>query len=159
MIIFAFSAYFLWGFLPLYFILLAPITGWELVGWRILLSLVFCIFLLTVMRAWRPFLAIVRQPRLLGWTALAGAVIYVNWQVFILATLSGHVIETSLGYFINPIATVLLGVLVLRERLRLTQWIAIAIAGAPRTFMSLMAVQHASQSGTSMKTVSVGSFS
>ena len=81
------------------------------------------------MRAWRPFLAIVRQPRLLGWTALAGAVIYVNWQVFILATLSGHVIETSLGYFINPIATVLLGVLVLRERLRLTQWIAIAIAG------------------------------
>jgi len=127
--VFAFAAYFLWGFLPLYFILLAPITGWELVGWRILLSLVFCIFLLTVMRAWRPFLAIVRQPRLLGWTALAGAVIYVNWQVFILATLSGHVIETSLGYFINPIATVLLGVIVLRERLRLTQWIAIAIAG------------------------------
>ena len=128
--IFAFSAYFLWGFLPLYFILLAPITGWELVGWRILLSLVFCIFLLTVMRAWRPFLAIVRQPRLLGWTALAGAVIYVNWQVFLIATLTGHVIETSLGYFINPILTVLLGVLILRERLRVTQWIALGIAAA-----------------------------
>ena len=60
--------------------------------------------------------------RLLVLTALAGALIYVNWQVYILATLTGHVIETSLGYFINPIVTVLLGVLVLRERLRVTQW-------------------------------------
>lgn len=127
--IFALSAYFLWGFLPLYFLLLAPTGPWELVGWRIVLSLVFCVFLLTVMRSWRPLLTVLRQPRLLAYTAAAAAVIYVNWQVFIVATLSGHVIETSLGYFINPIATVLLGVLVLREKLRPTQWIAIGIAG------------------------------
>ena len=69
-----------------------------------------------------------RQPRLLGLTALAGALIYVNWQVYIVATLTGHVIETSLGYFINPIVTVLLGVLVLRERLRVTQWVALGLA-------------------------------
>ena len=69
-----------------------------------------------------------RQRRLLWLTALAGVLIYINWQVFILGALSGHVIETSLGYFINPIATVLLAVLVLRERLRITQWIAIGIA-------------------------------
>jgi len=126
--IYAFTAYLLWGFLPLYFLLLAPTGPWELVAWRILLSLAFCAILLTVLRGWGRLAAIVRQPRLLLWTALAGALIYVNWQVFIIAALTGHVIETSLGYFINPIVTVVLGVLVLRERLRLTQWIALALA-------------------------------
>ncbi|MCR2808966.1 MULTISPECIES: EamA family transporter RarD [unclassified Microbacterium] len=126
--IYAFSAYLLWGFLPLYFLLLLPTGPWELVAWRIVLSLGFCALLLTVVRGWRRLAAIVRQPRLLLWTALAGVLIYVNWQVFILAALTGHVIETSLGYFINPIVTVVLGVLVLRERLRPTQWIALALA-------------------------------
>ncbi len=64
------------------------------------------------------------------WTIVAGALIYVNWQVFLVATLTGHVVETSLGYFINPIVTVLLGVLVLHERLRVAQWIALGIATA-----------------------------
>ncbi|WP_457832909.1 EamA family transporter, partial [Staphylococcus aureus] len=90
--------------------------------------LVFCLLLLTVLRAWHPFLVIVRQPRLLGLTALAGLLIYVNWQTYVYGALTGHVIETSLGYFINPIVTVLLGVTVLRERLRPVQWIAIGLA-------------------------------
>jgi chloramphenicol-sensitive protein RarD len=125
---YAFVAYLLWGVLPLYFVALAPTGPWELVAWRIVLSLVFCILLLAVTRAWRPLLAIIRRPRLLGWTALAGALIYVNWQVYVLATLTGHVVETSLGYFINPLVTVVLGVLVLREHVRVTQWIALGIA-------------------------------
>ena len=124
----ALGAYLIWGFLPLYFLLLMPTDAWEIVAWRILLAFVFCLILLTVTRAWSSFIRIVRQPRLLLLTAVAGVFIYVNWQVYILATLSDHVIETSLGYFINPIVTVLLGVLVLRERLRLTQWIAIGIS-------------------------------
>lgn len=124
----ALSAYLIWGFLPLYFLLLVPTGPWEIVAWRILLAFVFCLILLTVTRAWPAFVRVVRQPRLLLLTAVAGVFIYVNWQVYILATLTGHVIETSLGYFINPIVTVLLGVLVLRERLRLTQWIAIGIS-------------------------------
>ena len=128
--LFAFSAYLLWGVLPLYFLQLAPTGPWEIVAWRIALSLVFCLLLLTVLRAWRPFLAIVRQPRLLGLTALAGLLIYVNWQTYVYGALTGHVIETSLGYFINPIGTVLLGVTVLRERLRPVQWIAIGLAVA-----------------------------
>lgn len=126
--IYAFSAYLIWGFLPLYFLLLVPTGPWEVVGWRIALSLVFCVVLLSVVRGWPALMRIVRQPRLLALTALAGVLIYVNWQVFLIGTLTGHVIETSLGYFINPIVTVLLGVIVLRERLRLTQWIAIGIA-------------------------------
>jgi chloramphenicol-sensitive protein RarD len=126
--VYAFAAYLLWGFLPLYFLLLAPTGPFELVAWRILLSLAFCALLLTVMRAWPRLAAIFRQPKVLGLTAVAGALIYVNWQVFMIGTLTGHVIETSLGYFINPIATVLIAVLVLRERLRVTQWVAIGIA-------------------------------
>jgi len=128
--VYTFVAYLLWGFLPLYFLALAPTGPWEVVAWRILLSLVFCAMLLTVTRTWPRLVAILRQRRLVGWTVVAGLLIYVNWQVFLIATLTGHVIETSLGYFINPILTVLLGVLILRERLRVTQWIALGIAAA-----------------------------
>ncbi|OIJ34062.1 EamA family transporter RarD [Microbacterium sp. LCT-H2] len=129
-IAYAGSAYLLWGFLPLYFLLLQPTGPWEVVAWRVLLSFVFCLLLLTVTRGWPALLAIVRSPRLLGWTALSGLLIYVNWQVFVLGTLSGNVVETALGYFINPITTVLLGVLVLKERLRRLQWVAVGIAAA-----------------------------
>lgn len=122
------GAYLLWGVLPLYFLLLAPTGPWEVVAWRVLLSFVFCCLLLTVTRGWGALGVIVRQPKLLGWTALAGVLIYVNWQVFLIGTLTGHVVETSLGYFINPIATVLLGVFVLKERIRRLQWAAIGIA-------------------------------
>lgn len=127
-ILYTIGAYLLWGALPLYFLALVPTGPWEVVAWRVLLSFVFCGILLTVTRGWPALIAIVRQPRLLGWTALAGALIYVNWQTFLIGTLTGHVIETSLGYFINPIFTVLLGVFVLRERIRRLQWIAIAVA-------------------------------
>ncbi|MDZ8201381.1 EamA family transporter RarD [Microbacterium sp. SSW1-59] len=124
----AFSAYVIWGFLPLYFIALAPTGPWEVVAWRILLSLVFCAILLTAARTWPRLRAVLRSPRLALWTVAAGLLIYVNWQVFVLATLTGHVIETSLGYFINPLFTVLLGVVILRERLRPAQWAAVAVA-------------------------------
>lgn len=127
-VVYTFAAYLIWGFLPLYFLQLAPTGPWEVVAWRVLLSFVFCLVLLAVTRSWRRFRAIVRQRRLLLLTLLAGLLIYVNWQVFLVATLTGHVVETSLGYFINPLVTVLLAVLVLRERLRVTQWIALGVA-------------------------------
>jgi chloramphenicol-sensitive protein RarD len=125
---FAVSAYALWGFLPVYFLLLAPASPWEVVASRILLALVFCALLLTVTRAWKPFLALARQPRVLGIMAIAGVLIYINWQVYILAVLTGHVVEGALGYFINPIVTVVLGVVFLRERLRPAQWAAVGIS-------------------------------
>lgn len=122
------GAYLLWGMLPLYFVALVPTGPWEVVAWRVLLSFVFCLILLTVTRGWSALGAIIRDPRLLGWTAVAGVLIYVNWQVFVIGTLSDRVIETSLGYFINPIFTVVLGVVVLRERIRRLQWAAVATA-------------------------------
>lgn len=126
--LFTVLAYLLWGVFPLYFILLAPTGPFEVVAWRLLLTLVVCILLLAVTRGWSRLRAIWRQPRLLALTALAGALIYVNWQVFVIATMHEQVVETSLGYFINPIFTVLLGVLVMHERIRVAQWIAIGIA-------------------------------
>ncbi|WP_186316536.1 EamA family transporter RarD [Microbacterium sp. BH-3-3-3] len=126
--LYALGAYLLWGVLPIYFLQLKPTGPFEVVAWRIIFAFVFCLLLLTVLRMWRPFLAIVRQPRLMGLTAVAGVLIYVNWQTYLFGALTNRVIETSLGYFINPIVTVLLGVIVLRERLRLVPWIAIGLA-------------------------------
>jgi len=124
----AVGAYGLWGFLPVYFLLLAPTGPFEIVAARILFSLLFCVVLLTATRTWRAVTAIVRQPRLAFTMAVAGVFIYVNWQVYILAVLTDRVLEGALGYFINPIVTVLLGVLILRERLRRMQWVAVGIS-------------------------------
>ncbi|MGA1837548.1 EamA family transporter RarD [Herbiconiux sp. 11R-BC] len=136
-LVYAAASYVLWGVFPLYFLLLRPAGAFEVVGWRILFSLVFCAVLLTATRAWRPFLAIARQPRLLLLMGAAGALIYVNWQTYILGVLSDQVVETSLGYFINPIVTVLLGVIVLRERLRRLQWAAVGVSALAVVVLSV----------------------
>ncbi|MET4158812.1 chloramphenicol-sensitive protein RarD [Agromyces sp. PvR057] len=125
---YAIGSYVLWGFLPIYFIALAPTGPFEIVGWRVVLSLVFCALLLTVTRAWRPFTALLRDRRIVLTMGLAGVLIYVNWQTYVYAAVSGQVVEAALGYFINPIVTVFLGVLVLRERLNTTQWVAVGIS-------------------------------
>ena len=125
---FAIGAYGLWGFLPVYFIALAPSDPLEIVGWRVLLSLVFCGLLIAVTRAWRHFGVLMRDRSVVLTMGLAGLLIFVNWQTYVYATLHNQVVEAALGYFINPIVTVFLGVLVLRERLNLTQWIAVGIS-------------------------------
>lgn len=125
---FAIGAYGLWGFLPVYFIALAPSGPFEIVGWRVLFSLVFCALLITVTRAWRPLAVLLRDRRIVLTMGLAGLLIFVNWQTYVYATLSNQVVEAALGYFINPIVTVFLGVFLLRERLNLTQWIAVGIS-------------------------------
>jgi chloramphenicol-sensitive protein RarD len=125
---FGLLAYFLWGAMPVYFLAMAPAGAFEIVGWRIVFSLVFCALLLTATRTWGSFRRVLGDRRTVLVFALAGALIYVNWTVYVLATVSGRVVDAALGYFINPIVTVLLGVLVLRERLRIGQWIAVGIS-------------------------------
>jgi chloramphenicol-sensitive protein RarD len=127
-ILYALAAYLLWGFLPVYFLLLRPAGAFEIVAWRIVFALVFCVLLINVTRSWPAIIAIIRQPRLLLTLGIAAALIYINWQVYVYGATTGHVIETSLGYFINPIVTVLLGVVVLRERMRPLQWVAVGIS-------------------------------
>jgi chloramphenicol-sensitive protein RarD len=127
-LIFAICCYGMWGILPLYFLLLAPSNGFEIVAWRVLFSLIFCTLLILATRSWRLLRSALRDKRTVWTMGLAGVLIYINWQTFVLAALSGHVVETALGYFINPIITVLLGVLVLHEKLRAAQWAAVLIS-------------------------------
>ncbi|MFO7690404.1 MAG: EamA family transporter RarD [Cryobacterium sp.] len=127
-LLFALLAYGLWGVLPLYFLLLAPSGAVEVVAWRVLFSLVFCALLITVLRRWQSLILVLRQPRVVFTMGLAGLLIYINWTVYVFAALSGHVVEAALGYFINPIVTVFLGVVLLHERLRRIQWIAVGIS-------------------------------
>lgn len=125
---FAVSAYLLWGVLPLLFFALTPTGAVEIVAWRVVLSLVFCVILLAVTRGWSRFVGIVRDRTAVASLALASLLVVINWLVYVFAAISGHVVEASLGYFTNPIVTVLLGVVVLRERLRPLQWVAVAIS-------------------------------
>ncbi|WP_437584214.1 EamA family transporter RarD [Paramicrobacterium sp. CJ85] len=125
---YAASAYLMWGALPLYFVALAPAGPYEIVAMRILFSLVFCGILLTALRDWRAFFDLFRSRRTMLFMALAAVFIFINWQTYVVAAVTGHVIEASLGYFINPIVTVLFGVLFLREKLRPLQWAAVGVS-------------------------------
>ena len=127
---FAVGSYVLWGFLPVLFVSLQPAGAVEIVAWRIVLSLVFCTILITLTRGWPRLLAILRDRATMVALSLAGVLILVNWLVYVFASVSGHVVEASLGYFTNPIVTVLLGVVVLREKLRPLQWVAIGVSAA-----------------------------
>ena len=122
------GAYSLWGLFPLYFPLLEPAGGLEIVAHRVLWSLVFIALLLTVLRNWSQVRALVSDGRRLLVLAGAAFLIAVNWVVFVYGVNSGQVVETSLGYFINPLVSVLLGVVVFSERLRPVQWVAVGIA-------------------------------
>ena len=127
-LLYAFGAYGLWGLFPLYFLTLEPATPFEVVGYRILFSLIFCTFLIAASRKWRQLVVVLKQRKLMLTLGVAAVLIYINWQVFILAVLSNQIVESSLGYFINPIVTVVLGVIVLREKLRTMQWVAVGIS-------------------------------
>ncbi|MFD1721110.1 EamA family transporter RarD [Amnibacterium endophyticum] len=122
------GAYALWGAMPVYFLQMRPAGPFEIVGWRILFSLVFCALLIVATRSWQRLRAVLHDRRAALLFGLAGALVYINWTIYVGATTTGHVVEAALGYFINPIVTVLLGVVVLRERLRPGQWAAVAVS-------------------------------
>lgn len=124
-----FAAYLLWGVFPLYFPLLEPAGPLEILAQRMLWSAVTMGLLVVVLRRTAAVRALLSRPRTMGLLALAALTISINWGMFIYGVSSGHVLETSLGYFINPLVTVLMGVLLLGERLRPLQWAAIGVAG------------------------------
>jgi len=129
------SSYFLWGFLPLYFVILGSTGPWEIVSWRILWSLVFCVGILVVTKQLTATVSVLRDRKIVLYTIAAGILIYINWQFYIIANLTGHIVEASLGYFINPLVTILLGVLVLGEKLRPLQWVAMGFAAVAVTIL------------------------
>lgn len=122
------GAYLMWGLFPLYWPLLEPSGSLEVLAHRVLWSLAVVVLLLAVTRRLGTVRAVVADRRRLAMLALAAVVIALNWGVYIYGVTTDRVVETSLGYFINPLVTVLLGVVVLGERLRRAQWVAVAVA-------------------------------
>lgn len=126
-ILFGIGAYGLWGLLPLYFFVLQPAGAVEIVANRVVWSLLFCLLLITVTRSWSALARAFRDRSVLGTLAVAAALIAVNWLTYTYGVTTGQAIEASLGYFINPLVSVLLGVFVLKEKLRPLQWAAVGI--------------------------------
>ena len=127
-LLFGVGAYAIWGFFPLYFPLLEPASALEILCERFVFSLVFMAVLLTVTRGWTRLRPVLGDRRAMLLLSAAAALISVNWGTYIWAVNSGNVVEASLGYFINPLVLVLIGVVVLGERLRPMQWTAVGIA-------------------------------
>ncbi|MDK0521473.1 EamA family transporter RarD [Streptomyces sp. ML-6] len=125
-----FAAYGMWGLVPLFWPLMKPAGAVEILAHRMAWSLGFVAIALLVLRRWAWIGELVRQPRKLALISVAAAVITVNWGLYIWSVNHDHVVEASLGYFINPLVTIALGVLVLGERLRPAQWVAVGIGAA-----------------------------
>ncbi|HEY9358672.1 MAG TPA: EamA family transporter RarD [Arthrobacter sp.] len=126
-IAFGVGAYGLWGLLPLYFFALQPAGAVEIVANRVVWSLIFCTLLITVTRSWRSIAGAFRDRSVFATLAIAAVLIAVNWLTYTYGVTTGQAVEASLGYFINPLVSVLLGVFVLKERLRPLQWAAVGI--------------------------------
>ena len=124
------AAYGLWGLLPAYFVALDPSGPVEILALRIVLSLVFCLVILAIMRRLSRTTALLRDRNILKLSALAAVLILINWSVYVYASLNQFIVEAALGYFINPLVTVALGVIVLKEKLRPLQWGALSLAVA-----------------------------
>ncbi|MGR8008983.1 EamA family transporter RarD [Streptomyces hypolithicus] len=129
-LLYGIGAYGLWGLVPLFWPLLKPAGAMEILAHRMVWSLAVVGIVLLAVRRWAWIGELIRQPRRLGLIALAATVITVNWGLYIWAVNNGQVVEASLGYFINPLVTIAMGVLLLKERLRPAQWLAVGVGFA-----------------------------
>jgi chloramphenicol-sensitive protein RarD len=136
-ILYGIAAYTVWGVLPLYWKALQDVPAGEILANRIVWSFVFVVLLLTFKRNWRWLAPALRQRRIIVTFTATGLLLAINWFVYIWAVNAGYVIETSLGYFINPLVNVLLGFIFLRERLRRGQMAALALAVAGVVYLTL----------------------
>jgi chloramphenicol-sensitive protein RarD len=125
--LFALSAYLLWGFLPLYMKAMAHISPAEVIAHRILWSVPVAGLLLLVIRQTDDLKKAIRNPRMLGMAAVTATLISINWGIYVWAIGTGHALDTALGYFINPLFSILLGAVILKEKLKRTQIAALAL--------------------------------
>ena len=129
-ILYAATAYATWGLFPIYFKALQAIPPEQIVLHRITWSLAFLTIVLTRRRQWAWLGEVARKPKVLGGFAVSALLLSVNWLIYIWAVQNGRMVDASLGYFINPLVNVLLGLLLLRERLRPIQWTAVGLAAS-----------------------------
>ncbi len=138
-LLYALGAFTVWGLFPLYIQFIARVPALEVVMHRSVWALVLVLAILAVQQRWSWLLESLRAPKRLALFAFSGALLWVNWLVYVFAVQNGHVVDASLGYFINPLVNVLLGVLVLRERLSRVQWMAVALAAAGVAWLTVQA--------------------
>jgi chloramphenicol-sensitive protein RarD len=131
------GAYILWGFFPIYWKLLHEVSALQVIGHRISWSFILLVGVILLSRQWQEFRSAALAPKVIGIYAIAGVLLSVNWLIYVWGVNSGFIVETSLGYFINPLVSVLLGVLFLRERLRAMQWIAVGLAAMGVIYLTL----------------------
>lgn len=124
----AMGAYAVWCLFPLYFALLHEVAPFEVVVWRLLFTLPFCLAMIALLRQGAALRAALTTPRIVGALALSGLFIGTNWLTYVVAVMQGHVLAASLGYYINPLVNVLAGTIFLREKLTRRQWIAVGLA-------------------------------
>ncbi len=124
---YAVFAYTFWGVVPVYLQLTKGIDGFELIGWRVIASVAVAFGLVAMTRGWGRLRGILRSRRDTWTLVIAGHAVLINWTAFIVGVLSDRVLETSLGYFLNPLVSVVLAVLFLGERLRPVQWVAVGL--------------------------------
>jgi len=127
-IFYALGAYFIWGIAPAYFKLIQQVAPGEIMTHRVIWSFFFMLLLLSVSRNWGKVRAIFKEPKKVLLLAVSATLVCSNWLIFIWAVNNHHILEASLGYFINPLLNVLVGMLFLGERFRRLQWLAVALA-------------------------------
>jgi chloramphenicol-sensitive protein RarD len=127
-LVYGVSAYVLWGMFPLYWPLLEPASSLEIVSHRAVWTMVFCLIVLYLTKALKSTLATFKRPKVAAKLFATTILISINWLVYIWATNNGHVVEASLGYYINPLIVIAFGVILLKERMRPLQWAAVSIA-------------------------------
>jgi chloramphenicol-sensitive protein RarD len=123
------SAYLIWGSFPLVIAMLSFADPFEIVVWRVIFGFAFGLAVILVTRKFSEYLSVFKQPKQLLWISLAAVVIYINWQVYVFAVAENHVLEASLGYFINPLVTIALATIFLKEKLNVLQWVAVGLGG------------------------------
>ena len=123
------SAYLIWGSFPLVIAMLSFADPFEIVVWRVIFGFAFGLAVILISRKFSEYLAVFKQPKQLLWISLAAVVIYINWQVYVYAVADNHVLEASLGYFINPLVTIALATIFLKEKLNVLQWVAVGLGG------------------------------
>ena len=126
-LLFGVSAYLIWGSFPLIITASAFANPLETVVWRVVFGFLFAAVLVSITKAWRPMIELARSPKKLGWIAVAALFIFINWETYVIAIVTGNAIESSLGYFINPLITILFAVVILKEKLRPMQLVALSI--------------------------------
>lgn len=128
--LYAAGAYILWGLFPIYFRALQDFSPLEILLQRVVWALIFVLIVLALRRQWSWIGRVRRQPKVLAGFAASATLLSVNWYIYIWAVNNGHVVDSSLGYFITPLVNVLLGLLLLQERMRPMQWTAVMLAAA-----------------------------